>query len=97
MLNKFKNRWNIKSNFQLLLILFIFSVTGSASLIVKTFIFGWMGINGDTSLWLKIPLYVLVIFPAYQLLFLLISTMLGQFRFAWNFEKKVFSHLKFKK
>lgn len=97
MLKRFKEKWNIKSNVQLFLILIIFSVTGSAALVVRRAVFEWIGINGDTSLWIKVPLYVLIIFPAYQILFLLIGTLFGQFRFAWEFEKRVFSRFKFKK
>lgn len=97
MLKKFKEKWDIKNNFQLVLIFVAFSITGSASLAVRKFVFDWLGITGDTSLWIKVPLYVLVVFPAYQILFLLIGTLLGQFRFAWEFEKKVFSRFKLKK
>ncbi|MGC9354932.1 MAG: DUF6787 family protein [Mariniphaga sp.] len=97
MFKRLKEKWNIKSNVQLVLIFVIFSVTGSASLVVRKFIFGWLGITSDTSLWIKIPLYVLIIVPAYQILFLLIGTLFGQFRFAWEFEKRVFSRFKFKK
>ncbi len=97
MLNKIKNKWNVKNNFQLFLILLIFSITGSASLVVRKFVFDLIGITSDTSLWIKTPLYILIIFPAYQILFLIIGTLFGQFRFAWEFEKKVFSRLRFKK
>jgi hypothetical protein len=97
MLKKLKKKWNIKSNVQLILILVIFSVTGSASLLVRKAVFSWIGITGDTSLWIKVPLYVLIIFPAYQILFLLIGALFGQFRFVWEFEKKFFSRLRFKK
>lgn len=97
MLKRFKARWNIKNNYQLLVILVMFSVTGSASLIVRRVIFEWIGISVDTSLWIKVPLYLLVIFPAYQVLFLIVGTLFGQFRFAWEFEKRIFSRLKLKK
>ncbi|WP_372948492.1 DUF6787 family protein [Mariniphaga sp.] len=97
MLKKLKEKWNIKSNLQLVLILVIFSVTGSASLVVRKFVFEWLGITTDTSLWIKVPLYVLIIVPAYQILFMVIGTLFGQFRFAWEFEKRVFSRFKFKK
>lgn len=97
MLNKLKKRWNIKSNFQLVLILLVFSVSGSATLVVRKAVFQWIGITGDTTLWITIPLYLLIIFPAYQILFLIIGTLFGQFRFAWEFEKKVFSRFIFKK
>jgi hypothetical protein len=97
MLKRLKEKWNIKSNLQLVWVLIIFSVTGSATLFVRKAVFGWLGINGDTSLWLKVPLYLLIIVPSYQVLFLIIGTLFGQFRFAWEFEKKVFSRFKFKK
>lgn len=97
MINRLKTKWNITSNRQLLVILFIFSITGSTTLYVRKFIFEWIGISADTSLWLKIPLYLLVIFPAYQVLFLLFGALFGQFRFAWEFEKKMLSRFRFRK
>lgn len=97
MLKKFKQKWNIKNNVQLVLIFVAFSVTGSASLYVRKFAFDWIGITPDTTLWIKIPMYILIVFPSYQLLFLIIGTLLGQFRFAWEFEKKVFSRFRFRK
>lgn len=97
MLKKLKRKWNIKNNFQLVLILLIFSVTGSASLYVRKYIFLWLEISSDTSLWVKVPLYILIVFPSYQILLLIIGGLLGQFRFAWAFEKKMFSRFKFRK
>ncbi len=97
MLTKLKARLNIKSNFQFLLIMVVFSITGSASLLVRKAVFEWIGITADTSLWIRVPLYLLIIFPAYQIIFLLVGSLFGQFRFAWEFEKKIFSRLMFKK
>lgn len=97
MLKKLKARWNITSNVQLVLILLVFSITGSATLYVRRFIFDWIGITGDTSLWLRIPLYILIIFPIYQVLFLIFGALLGQFRFAWEFEKKMLSRFRCRK
>jgi hypothetical protein len=90
-ISKLKSRWNITSHSQLVLILLTFSVTGTTTLYVRKFIFQWIGITTETDLWIKIPLYILIIFPVYQCLFLLIGALFGQFRFAWEFEKKMFS------
>lgn len=87
-MKKFKARWNIDSNWQLLMILIVFSVTGSAALVVRKLVFGWIGITTDTTLWLKVPLYILILFPAYQILLLIIGGALGQFRFFFEFQKK---------
>jgi len=42
------------------------------------------------------PLRVLLIFPFYQILIVLYGWLFGQFRFFWNFEKKMLSRLGFK-
>ncbi|HKL33731.1 MAG TPA: DUF6787 family protein [Tangfeifania sp.] len=97
MLEKLKRKWNIKSNVQLVLIFLAFAFTGSAVLIVRKAVFGWIGITPDTSLWIKVPMYILIIFPSYQVLFLIIGSLFGQFRFAWEFEKKVFARFRFRK
>lgn len=97
MLEKLKKRWNIESNFQLVLILLVFAITGSSTLYVRKGVFCLLGITADTNLWIKIPLYIIIIIPAYQIMFLLVGTLFGQFKFAWEFEKKVFSRFRFRK
>jgi hypothetical protein len=91
MIERLKHRWNINNNFQVLVILIVFAVTGTSTLYVKRVIFELIGFSDFASLWLKIPLYIIVIFPVYQVLFLIVAFIFGQFKFAWNFEKKVFS------
>lgn len=97
MLEGLKRRWNINSNLQLVVILVMFAITGSATVYVKKMIFGWIGIDAETELWFKIPLYIAIIFPIYQIMLLIVGTLLGQFRFAWEFEKKMFSRFISKK
>lgn len=97
MLEKLKKRWDLKSNIQIIIVLVVFAITGSTTLYAKKAIFQLLGITPDTELWIKVPLYVLIIFPVYQLLFLIFAFLFGQFRFAWEFEKKIFSRFKFKK
>lgn len=88
MFDKFKIKWNIKSNWQLTIIFIVFSVTGSAAMIVRKFVFEWIGITSETSLWLKIPLYILILIPAYQILLIVVGTVFGQYRFFYEFQKK---------
>ncbi len=97
MIQKLKTRWNITSHLQLVLVLLTFSVTGTTTLIVRKFIFQYIGITAETDLWIKIPLYIMIIFPLYQGLFPLIGALFGQFRFAWEFEKKMLTRFRFKK
>lgn len=71
----------------------VFSITGSAALVVRKFVFHLVGIQPDTSLLIKIPLYILTLFPAYQILLLVIGTLVGQFQFFYAFQKKTLGFL----
>jgi len=95
MLQKLKNRWQIESNFQLILILITFSVTGSLTLLVRRPIFEYLDIDATTSLWIKIPLSILIITPSYQVLLIIVGSLLGQFKFFWAFEKKMLNRFRF--
>lgn len=97
MMQRFKYKWNINSNWQLIIILIVFSITGSAAMIVRKLVFSLIGIVPETSLWIKVPLYILILFPAYQILLIIIGSLLGQFQFFYAFQKKSFRFLNRKK
>lgn len=88
LIDKLKKRWDIETLGQLILILFIFSITGFTALYVRKFVFGWIGINEQTPWLLEVVAWILTVFPAYQILFLFYGFILGQFEFVWKFEKK---------
>jgi len=97
MIEKLKKRWDISSNIQLVLILIVFSITGSLSVMVRNPIFDYFSIGSDTNILLRILLSILIITPTYQVLLLIVGTVFGQFRFFWNFEKKMISRFSRKK
>lgn len=78
----------------LLLILFLFAITGITTLFVRRFLFDLFGVTEEMPYWIHVIAWVAVVFPAYQLLFLLFGFMLGQFEFVWDFEKKSFQRIK---
>jgi hypothetical protein len=86
----FKERWNIKSNWQLFVIILVFAITGSSAACLSKPILSFLGISKDTvSAWLYYPLYIILIFPIYQLLLVSYGFLFGQFSFFWAFEKKM--------
>lgn len=90
-----KQRWNITSNWQLLVIFVVFAVTGSSAAYLSKPILTWVGISKETiSLWFYYPLYLILIFPLYQLLLVFFGFIFGQFTFFWAFEKKMLRSLK---
>lgn len=89
-MEKLKQRWGITSNFQLVVIFIVFAATGSTSAYLSKPVLGWMGITKDTlSLWAYYPLYIILIFPIYQVLLVFFGFISGQFTFFWNFEKRM--------
>lgn len=88
MIEKLKERWGVKSLWQVLLILFIFSITGMTALYVRKFFFMLFGFDAATPMWEKIVAWVVTVVPSYQILFLAYGFLLGQFEFVWEFEKK---------
>jgi len=97
MFEKLKNKWEIKSNFQFWLIMFIFSIAGSSTLFVKRPVFELLGFDNTTSWWIIVPAYILTVTPAYFAILLTYGAIFGQFRFFWEFEKKMFSRFNRKK
>jgi len=90
MIQKLKKRWNINSNWQVIVILIVFSITGYSSLIIAKPILELVGLSQEaTNPWIYKPLRIILIFPFYQILILIYGWLFGQFRFFWNFEKKM--------
>jgi hypothetical protein len=88
-MKKLKERWGIESNFQLIVIFIVFAITGSASAYLSEPFCYWLGITkADLEFWFT-PIRLLLIFPIYQVLLVLIGFLFGQFRFFWAFEKKM--------
>lgn len=94
LIDKLKERWEVDSLWQVGVILVIFAVTGMTTLYVKQWFFDLLGITGEDPFWMRILFWLLLVLPAYQLLFLAYGFLLGQFRFVWRFEKNSFRRVK---
>ena len=90
MFERFKRKWNIESDLQFVIILIVFAITGSSTLYIRKGIFYLLGITVQTDVWVRTVLYILIIFPAYNVMLLVVGFLFGQFKFAWEFEKKMF-------
>ncbi len=94
-MSNFKQRWNINSNWQVFVILIVFAVTGSTSALLSKPLLEFIGITKDTvSGWIYYPLYIILIFPVYQVLLVSFGFIFGQFKFFWAFEKKMLRIMK---
>lgn len=95
-MKKLKKRWGIHSNFQIVIILIVFSITGSSSIYVGKPILEFLNITKDLNPFVYWPLRLLVILPAYKVLLLCYGWLFGQFNFFWNFVKRMLSNMGFK-
>ena len=88
-MEKLKQRWGVESNFQLTVIFIVFAITGSASAMVSKPVCLWLGITKEDFGFLFTPIRLILIFPLYQVLLVIIGFLFGQFAFFWKFEKKL--------
>jgi manganese efflux pump family protein len=94
-MSNFKKRWNIKSNWQVFVIILVFAITGSSSAYLSKPILAFFGIvKNEISGWTYYPLYIILIFPIYQVLLVFFGFIFGQHEFFWAFEKKMLRSLK---
>jgi Na+-driven multidrug efflux pump len=94
-LKRLKTKWGIESNWQLFVILLVFSVTGYSSLFIAKPIMAVIGLTEEaTNPWIYKPLRLILIFPFYQVLIVFYGWLFGQFEFFWNFEKKMLRRMK---
>ena len=97
-MKRLKEKWGITSNLQIIIILIVFSVTGSLAVWVAIPILKLVGLDKSVvSSWIFWPIRITIIFPIYQVMILVIGALFGQFKFFWAFEKKMLVRLGFKR
>jgi hypothetical protein len=94
-MRNFKNRWNITSNWQFFVIILVFALTGSLAAMISKPILNDLGFSKEKHhIAIYILLYIIIIFPIYQIILLSIGFIFGQFKFCLAFEKKMLHGLK---
>ena len=93
-IEKLKQRWEVKSNLQLVIICVVFALTGWSALKLRELVFPLLGVDDSTPVWQKIIIWLLVIFPFYYVFLLFYGFIFGQFDFFWKFAKKTFGRFR---
>ena len=88
-----KKKWKVNSNFQFFVIMIVFAITGSLSVYISKPVLSFFNISHNSLNIMYYPLRVLIIFPIYQILIVIIGSLFGQFSFFWNLEKKMFMRI----
>ncbi len=94
MKNKLIKVFKVKDFNQLIIIFIVFGITGSLSVVLGKYVlinvFGESFLNNDYY-WL---LRLILIFPIYQVLLIIVGALFGQFRYFWEIEKKILIKMK---
>ena len=95
---KLATKWQVTFRWELIAIFLVFAITGSTSAKISGPIIEMLNlkelISNSFIFW---TIRILIIFPIYQVLLVLVGWVFGQFKFFWAFEKKMLSRMGFKK
>ena len=89
MLEKLKNKWGIKSNFQVIIILIVFAITGSSAAKISGPITAYFELD-DVHVLLYWPIRLLILFPIYQVLLVWFGLVFGVIVSIITFQKDIF-------
>ncbi|MCF6807834.1 hypothetical protein L3V79_05445 [Thiotrichales bacterium 19S9-12] len=90
----FRSRWGVESNWQVLLIFIVFSITGSLAVALAHPVVHFFGLNQETTNpWIFWPIRIAIIFPIYQVLLFMIGTLVGQKKFFWHYGRKMLKRM----
>ena len=86
--------FKVKDFNQLIIIFIVFGITCSLSVVLGKYvlisIFGESFLNNDYYWFLRL----ILIFPIYQVLLIVVGASFGQFRYFWEIEKKILIKMK---
>ena len=95
MIQSLIEKFNAKSKTHLLIIFFVFGLSGSFSLWISSPIMSALDLKKILN---NYPLYmflrILIIIPIYQLILILVASIFGEFHYFWRFEKKILKRIK---
>ena len=85
-LKNIKDRWGIESNFQFIIIVIVFGITGSTSLLISGPLLNFINLEQLITVnWVYWLVRIIIILPIYQILLLVIGTLFGEFKFFKQF------------
>ncbi|QSE97562.1 DUF6787 family protein [Fulvivirga lutea] len=90
-IKKLEDKWQV-SRVQVFIILIVFACTGFTVMFLKKPVVSFFVEDGEQNILFTI-LYYLLILPIYNVILLIYGFIFGQFKFFWEFEKRMFSKI----
>ncbi|GGX04343.1 DUF6787 family protein [Aquimarina muelleri] len=92
--NILEPRWKVNYRWELIAIFIAFAITGSTAARISDPILSFLSLDrSSTNAWIYWPIRILIVFPIYQILLLIVGWIFGQFKFFWSFEKKMLNRM----
>ena len=91
-LEKLQKRWQLKSLWQVVIVLIVFACTGFTVMFLRKPVTGWISNGSEGSTTFTVVYYVLIL-PVYNVILLVYGFIFGQFDFFWQFEKKMWRRM----
>tara|TARA_B100001063_G_scaffold241151_1_gene267482 strand:- start:269 stop:700 length:432 start_codon:yes stop_codon:yes gene_type:complete len=92
---KLEKKWKLSYRWEMIRVFMVFALTGSSSALIGRPILKIIGVTKDNFqplvYWI---LYLLIGFLFYQILLVTFGWLFGQFKFFWDFEKKMIKRMK---
>lgn len=95
-IKKMQDKWELKSLWQVVIVLIVFSLTGFTVLFIKGPILDLISGGAEREWWMTV-IYFALILPIYNIILLCYGFILGQFSFFWKYELKMLRRFGFKK
>jgi len=87
---RLQERWKVKSAFQVIVILVVFTCTGTTVALIARPLLRVLFSPSPVPAWATFTYYILIL-PFYNIILLIYGFVFGQFTFFWDFEKRFFS------
>ena len=84
-----KKKWNVTSNWDLTVIMAVFSLAGMCIVYERRPLFHYFGITEQTPFWIKFLTWLAIVFPSHQINLIIFGFLLGKFPFFWEKEKQM--------
>ena len=94
MIQKILKIFKVNSINRLIIIFVVFAITGSLSVILGEYVLLFFfsdNVVKDIFYWI---IRILIIFPLYQILLIIVGSIFGEFDYFWSIEKKILKRLK---
>jgi len=93
-----EKKWALLYKWEYIAVFIVFAITGTSSVFVSRPIIKLIGITKENlNPFIYWVFYIIIGFIFYQILLVFIGWLFGQFKFFWNFEKKMLRRIGFKR